>query len=78
LEAGIMFARTHNLTDLLNMALVAEPTWSTLATPLNQLSGYAVDVRYPGKSASKTDAQAALRACREVRRVIRMGLGLPP
>jgi HEPN domain-containing protein len=76
-EAGIVFGRTHHLIDLLNLALTVEPNWASLTVMLNNLSGYAVNVRYPGTFASKADARAAVAACEQVRATIRTALGLP-
>ncbi len=75
-EAGQPFPKTHDVLDLLQRALGVEPAWSVLHTPLTQLANYAVVFRYPGLSASKTDARKALRACRMVRRTVRLSLGL--
>jgi hypothetical protein len=41
------------------------------------LNPFAFAYRYPGISAIRADAKDALKNCREVRRVIRMGFGLP-
>lgn len=76
-EASVAFGRTHHLADLLNLALSVEPSLDHLAVLLNNLSGYAVAVRYPGKEASKADARAAVADCRAVRALIRSTLGLP-
>jgi HEPN domain-containing protein len=75
-EAGLAFPKTHDLLDLLKRILPAEPAWTRLNPPLTQLVNYAVVFRYPGTSASKTDARKALAACRAVRRAIRQSLGL--
>lgn len=75
-EAGIVFSKTHNLSHLLTLALQVEPQWIALQPQMNALGIFAVDFRYPGKSALKTDAQQAIKDCREVRRVIRTALGL--
>lgn len=76
-EAGIAFSKTHNLAHLLTLTLQVEPQWITLQPQMNALSIFAVDFRYPGKSAAKLDARQAIKDCREVRRVIRTALGLP-
>lgn len=76
-EANVFFARTHDLDNLLNLVLPIEPTWSALRQDLIVLTDFAVDYRYPGSSATKTDAQDAVKRCREVRRVIRQSFGLP-
>lgn len=75
-EAGVGFGRTHNLIALLASAIAVEPSWIALQPKLNALNAYAVQYRYPGSSASKANAQAAVRDCREVRRVVRRSLGL--
>jgi HEPN domain-containing protein len=76
-EAGLAFSRTHNLTSLLTLALAIEPTWAALQPQLTALNVYAVAFRYPGSSATKSNALNALKACREVRRIIRQSFGLP-
>lgn len=76
-EAGLAFGKTHNLIALLSLVLPVEPTWRSLQPALNALNVYAVDYRYPGNSATKTEAQSALKNCRVVRRMIRQAFGLP-
>ena len=76
-EAAIAFGKTHNLTALLALALAVEPQWIILQPQMNALNIYAVDFRYPGKSAVKADAKQAIKNCREVRRLIRNAFGLP-
>lgn len=76
-EAGIVINKTHNLSDLLDDVLPAEPTWATLRPVLNVLTKYAVLYRYPGYNATKIEAKAALKDCRDLRRVIRTAFGLP-
>lgn len=76
-EAGIAFAKTHDLDLLLKQAQVIEPTWSTLQAELNYLNDFSVTFRYPGRTASKVDAKEAVNACRKVRRVTRTAFGLP-
>jgi len=76
-EAGIVINKTHNLSDLLDDVLPAEPTWATLRPVLVGLTKYAVLYRYPKYNATKAEAKAAVKDCREVRRVIRTAFGLP-
>jgi HEPN domain-containing protein len=76
-EAGIAFAKTHDLPQLLTQAQVVEPTWSILQPELDYLNNFSVIYRYPGRSASKAEAKDAVSACRKVRRVIRAAFGLP-
>ena len=77
-EADLPFGRTHNLTALLDLLLPIEPLWEVLRSPLRTLTVFAVDVRYPGESADKAEAREALALCREVRRHVRVSLGLDP
>ena len=76
-EAGLPFGKTHNLIAVVTLALAVEPTWAILQPHLNALNVYAVAYRYPGTSASKGDANDAIKACREVRRRVREAFGLP-
>ncbi len=76
-EAGIVPPKTHNLSDLLDDVLPAEPTWAALRPVLIALTKYAVLYRYPKFNATKIEAKAAVKDCREARRVIRTAFGLP-
>jgi HEPN domain-containing protein len=77
-EAGIRFTKTHDLVVLLNLALVVEPLWTSLAGALKTLSEYAVESRYPGKALTKAQAKDAVVLCRQVRRLVRDSLGIKP
>ena len=77
-EAEIPFGRTHDLAALLNLLLPVEPSWESLRLHLRALTTFAVGVRYPGESADKAMAREALALCRDVRRHIRLSLGLEP
>lgn len=54
-----------------------EPQWVVLHPLVSVLNPYAVGYRYPGLTATKADAKAAIKDCKEVRRVIRTAFGLP-
>ena len=75
--ASIVFPKTHNLPALLALVLPIEPSWNTLRVALTILDDYSVEFRYPGKYATKEDAEEAQRFCRMVREVARRSLGLP-
>ena len=75
-EAGTSFGQTHDLLALHQLVLPHEPGWAVLQPLLVFLNPFAVAYRYPSMMATKADAQDALRNCREVRRVIRLGFGL--
>jgi HEPN domain-containing protein len=76
-EAAIPFGRTHDFLMLHQLVLPLEPDWAVLQPLLIFLNPFAVAYRYPGVTAAKADAKEALRNCREVHRIIRLGLGLP-
>jgi len=76
-EAGIAFAKTHDLPLLLTLAGRVELQWPALQPQANALNSYAVDFRYPGKSATKANAKQAIADCREIRRAVRTAFGLP-
>ena len=76
-EAGLVFSRTHDLLLLHNLALPVSPGLAAIQTYLGFLNPFAVAYRYPGFSATKTDAKDALKHCRAVREFIRLDFGLP-
>ena len=79
-EADIAFPKTHNLTELLDLALPAEPLWSSFHASALGLTTYAVETRSPGDDVSPDEADKALAACKSFRQEIRrsLGLKLPP
>ncbi len=76
-EAGMAIPKTHNLYALLTLVSPLEPTWQSLSADLNVLNAFAIAYRYPGVTATKLDAQDAVKRCREIRRTIRRSFGLP-
>jgi HEPN domain-containing protein len=76
-EASIQFHQTHDLEQLLNQVLVAEPLWAASRSALKRLSDAAVTPRYPGGVFTKAEAQRALETCKAFRREARFSLGLP-
>jgi len=76
-EASLIFDKTHDLAELLKQTSTVEPSWSSLQPQAIFLTDFAVLYRYPGKIATKAQAQRAIKDCREVRRVIRTAFGLP-
>ncbi len=65
------------LEDLLDLILPIEPAWQVLRPAMKNLSAYAVSYRYPGLTATRTDARNALRFCQTARETVRLSLGLP-
>lgn len=75
-EAVIPIPYTHDLVVLLNLLLVIEPAWATLATDARALTVFAVAYRYPGAAADRVIARDALTRCRLIRKAVRASLGL--
>jgi HEPN domain-containing protein len=73
----IPFRPVHDLEVLLDLSIVASPDLEIIRSPLLLLNDYAVDIRYPGESATADEAQAAVKAMRIVRSLMRSKLGLP-
>ena len=69
-EASHAAGKTHDLIKLLSLILPLEPSWSVLRQDLIVLTDFAVDYRYPGSSATKSDAKDAVHRCANVRGVI--------
>ena len=76
-EARIAFPMTHDLERLLDLVLVIEPSWAALRGAVASITDFAVEVRYPGTSATPAEARNVLRASRRIRDIIRRSLGLP-
>jgi len=75
-EQGASFPKTHSLIELLEIALPFDESLELQRELLVQLERYAVRYRYPGESADKDEARAALRATKGVRTIIQQRLGL--
>jgi HEPN domain-containing protein len=75
-ESGIPFPRTHDLLVLLNLCLPGQPLWSAFAKSADTLSDYAVNFRYPGESATLSEAKKSLKHCKAIRKEIRIHLSL--
>lgn len=77
-EAGIAFAKIHDLVALLEQVLAVEPEWERLREDLAYLSDFAVTFRNPGESADKDTALNTRERCRRFRQTVRASLGLEP
>ncbi len=76
-EAGIAFDKAHNLMALLTLCLSLEPFWSAMSPQAISLTTYAVGYRYPGQTAIRADAKAAMADCKIIRTAVRTSLSLP-
>jgi HEPN domain-containing protein len=61
-ENGLPIPRIHSLLDLLALIAKNDPGILSIQADANILEGYAVQFRYPGLSANKSEAKAALFA----------------
>jgi HEPN domain-containing protein len=75
-EAGISFAKTHNLLYLLNSVLTVEPNWTNLQNSCAFLTVFAVKYRYPGSASNKSEVQESVNHCRLIRKTVRQAFGL--
>jgi HEPN domain-containing protein len=75
-EAGIDFAKVHDLVALLNQAIAVEPGWQRFLEDLAYLSDFAVAFRYPGESADKATASDARQRCKRFRSAARLSMDL--
>ena len=67
--------RTHNLVDLLAMSVAQDKALELIRGALELLNAYAVDIRYPGESATKEEAREAAKAMKQVREFMQSRLG---
>jgi HEPN domain-containing protein len=75
-EAGLPIPKTHNLLTLQTLLLPLHPGLKPLRRGLNFMTRFAVEVRYPGLSATKRQADACVRWVDRVRKACRTLLGL--
>jgi HEPN domain-containing protein len=75
-EAGLVIPKTHNLADLYGLCVKLFPAIEAIQPELNILEGYAVQFRYPGITALREEAKAALSANDTVRALCRKILNL--
>jgi HEPN domain-containing protein len=75
-ERGTTPPHTHDLFKLLTMILPTDSGLSRFQRGIDKLSQYAVDYRYPGKTATPRQARAALRQTVFLRFELRCRLGL--
>jgi HEPN domain-containing protein len=74
LENGFAVARSHNLEALARPLLPAYPRLKDVSAGLRTLTAFAVETRYPGKSANRQIAREAVDASTRVRVLIRKSL----
>jgi HEPN domain-containing protein len=62
------FPKTHDLIELLEIALKKEPLLEICRPDLRILNSFSVQFRYPGEDATAEDARHALKAMRRARK----------
>ena len=75
-ELGIGVPRTHLLDDLATLLAPHHAEMRSLRRGAKFLTRFAVGTRYPGASANRRQAEAALRQAERVRKTARRLLGL--
>lgn len=75
-EQRVIFPRTHSLIVLLELCLPLDATFEFSRDALILLERYAVQYRYPGETADKSDARLAFQASRAVRVFMRSKFGM--
>jgi hypothetical protein len=73
---AVAFKRTHDLEEILDLALPHDKSLASLRRGLVFLTDFAVDYRYPGENATSRQAKASLRGAERVRTEIRKRLKL--
>lgn len=76
-EANIPHPRSHDLLALLGLILPSMPSWRIWHQDFLIIDPYAVEFRYPGKSASTENTDHAVKTCNLVRQSVRVALKLP-
>jgi HEPN domain-containing protein len=77
-ELAQSIPKTHDLDYLRGLLQPFHPQLRRLRRGFVFLTDFAVDTRYPGDTASKRQAVAALRWCSRVREACRLLLGILP
>jgi HEPN domain-containing protein len=75
-ELGVPFRQTHELEELLDLAIPHDKKLGGLRRGLTFLTDFAVDYRYPGENATARQSKSALRWAERTRKVIRKRLKL--
>jgi HEPN domain-containing protein len=70
------FPKTHDLIDLLEIAVVKDPLIESYRTDLRILNPFSVQFRYPGESATLEESKLALKTMRKLRKFFREKFGL--
>jgi HEPN domain-containing protein len=75
-EHELPFYRTHDLEALMKLCLSMTPELEQYREPLQWLTVFAVEARYPGIKAKRKDAERCFQIATSLRTLIRRRLGL--
>ena len=70
------FPKTHDLVELLKIALAVDPLLEAVRPNVRELLPYGVAFRYPGEEATTEESRRAVLAMKNVRGLLRERLGL--
>lgn len=74
-EQSIVFPKTHDLEALARLCLPTLDELASQMSALRLLTSFATEVRYPGMSATRVDAERCWQVAATTRRTIRVRLG---
>jgi HEPN domain-containing protein len=75
-SAKIDFPKTHDLIELLEIAIAKDPLIDAYRADLRTLNPFSVQFRYPGDSATIEESRIALKRMRKARKVFREKFGV--
>ncbi len=75
-ENGMPIPRIHSIIELLALLSKSDAGFLLIQGDANVLEGYAVQFRYPGLTAEKAEAKAALSAAERICSLVRAKLNL--
>jgi len=75
-EHEMSFPKTHDLEALAKQCLAGLPDLALLMDDLRLLTSFAVEIRYPGTSAERQDAEACWQTAVRARQLLRHHLGI--
>ena len=68
---GVRFPRSHDLVLLENLAVEIDGSFELIKDLIKPLNGYAVQYRYPGEQAHRSEAKHAVKIMEKAREFIR-------
>lgn len=74
-DRGMMIPRTHSLLELVALVSKNEASFLFIQSDANALEGFAVQFRYPGITADRSEAKLALDAAHRLCGFIRLKFG---